>query len=450
MSSAAKPVQPSRRLVLIGGTGRVGSAIARVLRASHPHLPIVILGRHRQRAQALIDDLEATGSGLAAFSPFDLRQPIGLAELLQAHDLVVNAAGPFQRSPPVVLSYCVAAQCDYVDISDDLTYSAKAIAQFGPAAALTGLKAITTTGPFPGVSNVMAAWLGAEEAEEVQFRYYVAGTGGAGPTVVTTTYMLSMEPMLEYVRGQRRYATSMTAQEWVEFGGHVGLRPTYHFALPEVSTIHSNFSVPTVSSKFGLAPDCWNWLTWFYAAFLWWAMKEQSRVERIVAASMPAIRYVDQLVGSAIGIQVRVKLRPGQAPDPRCPWHVLTFTAPDSMQCISVAAAAFVQEVLDQREGVKSGVNWPEVAIQEPGGRERLLQRVKKGWAEGGGEWRVEWRADANGGVGGRWWWNVSSALSVLLRLLPGGRAVGAYIPMVSRFMGDMDKDGSRYAYRST
>ena len=53
-----------------------------------------------------------------------------------------------------------------------------------------------------------------------------------------------MKPMLSFVQGQPRYATSMTQQEWVDFGGHVGLRPTYHFTLPEVYTIHSNFSVP--------------------------------------------------------------------------------------------------------------------------------------------------------------------------------------------------------------
>ena len=443
MSSSSDTRRP-RRLIIVGGTGRVGSAMARVLHSAHPTLPIVICGRQRERATALLSELSTSSptANLASFFRFDLQHPSTLSTLLTPHDLVINAAGPFQDSAPVLVPLCVAAHCDYIDISDDHAYSHKAIQDHGPSAIAAGVKAITTTGPFPGISNVMAAWLGAEHAEEVQFRYYVAGTGNAGPSVVTTTYLLSMYPMLSFVQGTPRYSTSMTHEEWVDFGGHVGLRPTYHFTLPEVRTIHDTFHVPSVSSKFGLAPAAWCYLTWFYATFLWWAMRDKPRVERIVTASMPTIRWVDTLVGSAMGIEVRVKLQPQHRPQLDKAWHVLTFTAPDSMQCISVAAAAFVDELIEHRADVAEGISWPEVAIQGQPGRERLLHRVRKAWEAGGGEWREQWRADANGGVRGRWWWNVSSLLSVLLRMVPGGRALGGYIPMVGRFMHEMDVIG--------
>ena len=172
-------------------------------------------------------------------------------------------------------------------------------------------------------------------------------------------------------------------------------------------------------------------------------MTKQSRVERIVTASMPIIRWIDQLVGSAMAIQVRVKLKPCERHQQDKPWHVITFTAPDSMYCISVAAAAFVEELIDRRAEVKDGVHWPEVAIQDQHSRERLLRRVRQAWTAGGGEWREEWKADANGGVRGKWWWNVSSLLSVLLRGFPGGKRFGRHIPMVGRFIQEMDVTGT-------
>ena len=180
-----------RRLIFIGGTGRVGSAIARVVHSSHPELPIIICGRNRERAMDLVSELcsSTATDNLASFFNFDLRHPSTLSTLLAPYDLVVNAAGPFQGSTPVIVPLCVSYQCDYVDISDDFSYSHAAIRDYGSSASAAGIKAITTTGPFPGISNVMAAWLGAETAEEVQFRYYVAGTGGAGATVVTTTLL---------------------------------------------------------------------------------------------------------------------------------------------------------------------------------------------------------------------------------------------------------------------
>ena len=88
----------------------------------------------------------------------------------------------------------------------------------GEAAAAAGVPAITTAGIYPGVSNVMAAHMislargeydkdfkyldapteGEIKAQRVLYSYYTAGSGGAGPTILNTTFLLAGEDVVAY------------------------------------------------------------------------------------------------------------------------------------------------------------------------------------------------------------------------------------------------------------
>jgi len=142
------------------------------------------------------------------------------------------------------------------------------------------------------------------------------------------------------------------------------------------------------------------------------------------------LRYIDRVVGSSMALQVRVR------PSRLSRWRVVCYTARDSITATAIGAAAFAQELIDHRAAVPAGVWFPEQAVCGVEQRRRFLQRARAAWeCVDGGEWR-EWEAqDASSGVKGRWWWNVCSVLSVLLPLLPGGRVIGSWIPMVGRFM---------------
>jgi saccharopine dehydrogenase-like NADP-dependent oxidoreductase len=72
-------------------------------------------------------------------------------------DLVIHAAGPFQRrESTAVLRACIAAGTPYVDVCDDLEHSCLTKALHEDAVA-AGVPCVTTAGIYPGVSNVMAA-----------------------------------------------------------------------------------------------------------------------------------------------------------------------------------------------------------------------------------------------------------------------------------------------------
>ena len=45
----------------------------------------------------------------------------------------------------------------------------------------------------------------------------------------------------------------------VDFGVGVGRRSVYLYNLPEVASGHAVLRVPSVSARFGTAPEPWNW-----------------------------------------------------------------------------------------------------------------------------------------------------------------------------------------------
>ena len=88
-----------------------------------------------------------------------------------------------------------------------------------------GIPAITTAGIYPGVSNVMAAELvhaarseNAGEPERLRFFYYTAGTGGAGPTILTTSFLLLAEDVIAYNKGEEIKLKPYSGALSIDFG----------------------------------------------------------------------------------------------------------------------------------------------------------------------------------------------------------------------------------------
>ena len=74
-------------------------------------------------------------------------------------DLVVHTAGPFQRKGVCsVLQAAIRRKVPYLDVCDDTSYAKMARGMAGEAQA-AGVPCITTGGIYPGVSNVMAAYM---------------------------------------------------------------------------------------------------------------------------------------------------------------------------------------------------------------------------------------------------------------------------------------------------
>lgn len=103
---------------------------------------------------------------------------------------MIHCAGPFHKQNASVLKLCIELGVNYIDVSDHPSFTCKAIALRAKAEA-AGITAIVNTGIFPGISNSMVRRdiEQLDQANAVHLSYVVGGSGGAGVTVMRSTFL---------------------------------------------------------------------------------------------------------------------------------------------------------------------------------------------------------------------------------------------------------------------
>ncbi|CAD6343749.1 unnamed protein product [Miscanthus lutarioriparius] len=351
-AQAQRRSKPSRtaRVLVLGGTGRVGGSTATALSRLRPDLGILVGGRNREKGESVAAKL----GGQSEFVHVDTRDAGMLEQALQGVDLVVHTAGPFQRAEEcTVLQAAISTKTPYIDVCDDTDYSWRTKG-FHEQAKAAGVPAITTAGIYPGVSNVMAAELVHAarsengEPERLRFFYYTAGTGGAGPTILATSFLLLGEDVIAYNKGEEIKLKPYSGALNIDFGKGVRKKNVYLLNLPEVKSAFKILGVPT--------------------EFL----RDRNKVQKLVQSVDPLVRAVDGIAGRACLYESRLGL---------FKWRILLdYLLIKSYLCKSVgfATAAFALAVLEGN--TQPGVWFPE----EPEGipieaRKLLLERASQG-----------------------------------------------------------------------
>ncbi|KAG4138309.1 hypothetical protein ERO13_D07G126700v2 [Gossypium hirsutum] len=363
------------RVLVLGGTGRVGGSTATALSKLCPDLRIVVGGRNREKGPAMV----ATLGKNSEFAEVNINNKDSLEAALSDVDLVVHAAGPFQQSQKcTVLEAAIETQTAYLDVCDDTNYAFRA-KSFKDRAVDANISAITTGGIYPGVSNVMAAELvhaarseSKTEPDRLRFSYYTAGSGGAGPTILATSFLLLGEEVVAYNKGQKIKLKPFTGMLNVDFGKGIGKRDVYLLNLPEVRSAHEILEVPTVSARFGTAPFFWNWgmeamTNLLPAEFL----RDRSKVQQLVEWFDPLVRAVDGIAGERVSMRVDLECTNGRS-------TLALFSHRRLSVAVGNATAAFAVAILEG--STQPGVWFPEepegIAVEA---REELLKRAAEG-----------------------------------------------------------------------
>ncbi|WCJ36854.1 Saccharopine dehydrogenase [Euphorbia peplus] len=363
------------RVLVLGGTGRVGGSTAIALSKLCPDLRILIAGRNREKGAAMVDKL----GNNSEFVEVDIDSVSSLQAALSDVDLVVHAAGPFQQAAKCsVLEAAIGTKTAYVDVCDDTSYSLRAKA-FHSKALAANIPAITTAGIYPGVSNVMAAELvraarteSKGDPERLRFYYYTAGTGGAGPTILATSFLLLGEDVVAYNKGEKIKLKPYSGMINIDFGKGIGKRDVYLLNLPEVQSVHDILGVPTVSARFGTSPFFWNWgMVAMTSIFPQEVLKDRSKVNELVELFDPVVRALDGFAGERVSMRVDLECTDGHN-------RISIFSHKNLSVSVGNSTAAFVLAVLEG--STQPGVWFPEepegIAIEA---REILLQRAAEG-----------------------------------------------------------------------
>ena len=271
---SASPACALRSVLVVGGNGRVGASTVRWLHklAAAEDLPLELCigGRRRDSFDAAAARLARQGVADVSFVPLDLEEPATLGAAVAGRSLVVHTAGPFQqREDPALLQACIEAGVPYCDVCDELLLSRNAKA-LGEQAVAAGVPAVLSCGIWPGVrsgarwappsagaspvsrrapylpiSGQVSALMAAEaverlggngSCERLEFSFFTAGTGGAGPTIVSATFLLLCTPVATYQGGRLVELEPWTERRLADFGEGIGERECYLLDNPDVPT----------------------------------------------------------------------------------------------------------------------------------------------------------------------------------------------------------------------
>ncbi|BAZ28562.1 saccharopine dehydrogenase [Cylindrospermum sp. NIES-4074] len=292
------------RVLILGGRGRIGSSVAQDL-LTHTQAQITITGRSPETGKAV----SLSSGGREQFLVLDLVEVDRLRDAIANSDLVIHCAGPFHYRDTNVLETCIQQGVNYVDVSDHRSYTSKAL-NYHQQAADAGVTAIINTGIFPGISNslVRQAIEQFDKAEKIHLSYLVSGSGGAGTTVMRTTFLGLQHPFEAWINGKWQLIKPYTDRETINFPPPYGLSGVYWFDMPETFTLpHAFPSVKTVITKFGSVPDFYNHLTWIAAhIFPKWLMQRYSMIEFLSHVSHFMTDVTNRFSG--IGVTVRAEV----------------------------------------------------------------------------------------------------------------------------------------------
>ncbi|MDJ0575660.1 MAG: saccharopine dehydrogenase NADP-binding domain-containing protein [Xenococcaceae cyanobacterium MO_234.B1] len=244
-----------KKVLVIGGCGRIGSSVAQDI-ANHTDAEVIVTGRNPN----------ITVKSPLKFLSLDLADKPALKEAITDVDLVVHCAGPFHHRDGRVLENCIDLGINYLDISDHRSFYERVI-KYQNKARASGVTAILNTGIFPGISNSMVKQ-GSEQfdtPQKIHLSYIVAGSGGAGVTVMRTTFLGLRKQFDAWIDGKWQKVLPYTEREVIEFPKPYGKTGVYWFDVPETYTFADSFPVETVITKFGSVPDFYNHLTWITA-----------------------------------------------------------------------------------------------------------------------------------------------------------------------------------------
>eukprot|EP00967_Tisochrysis_lutea_P027858 scaffold32374_cov31-Tisochrysis_lutea.AAC.2 len=286
---ASATVRAPWSALVVGGSGRVGGSTVRWLHELSQRegggLSVAVGGRSAasfERAQQRLARQGVPASALhfvrmdAELSVDDLR------EIVRGRAIVAHTAGPFQgRRDPTLLRACLAEGVAYVDVCDEWELARLAKEELHQVAIDAEVPAVTAAGIWPGASALMAAEAtsklgGPGACKQLDLSFFTAGTGNAGPTIVSATFLLLCQGALTYVDGREERKEPWTERRDVDFGPGVGRRAGWLLDNPDVPTCHRALGVPSVASRFGTAPMPWNYC---------------ARLMRSPTSELPSLRF---------------------------------------------------------------------------------------------------------------------------------------------------------------
>lgn len=247
-----------KRIVVLGGSGAVGSVAVRTLAASRRFAGIVIADADERRARGMIAEMPEAG---LSFEAVDATDPAAVRRIVRGADVVLNCVGPFYRSVRTVLDAVIDCGVDYVDICDDVDVTLE-ILGWDERARGAGITAVIGMGASPGATNLLARFAAErllDRTDSIDIFHTHGGEPTEGPGVIAHRFHCMTIDIPMFLDGELR-----TVRYFGEDG--IALRQTFDFPCvgkgvpifpyphPEQVTLPRFLDVRRVTNKGSVLP----------------------------------------------------------------------------------------------------------------------------------------------------------------------------------------------------
>lgn len=290
-------------ILIIGGSGEFGSRLVRRLDAAGHS--VLVGGRSVARATALC-------SGLMRARPVrvDRNASAGLTIARERPELVIDAAGPFQRSDYRVAEACVAMRVPYLDLADGRAFVG-GIGALDVSARAAGVPVISGASSVPALSGAVVRHLAASMArvDRVDIVIATSNRASAGESVARAILSYVGQPIRLW--DGARWVTGYGWQAMQRFTARInGALPVRNrlVALADVpdldGLVHSLPGHPAVRFHAGTELSVQMLALWLLGWLVRWRVVRS--LDRWAAWLMPIYRAMRRFGGDRSAMQVTV------------------------------------------------------------------------------------------------------------------------------------------------
>ncbi len=228
------------RVVVLGGSGTVGSVAVRTLVSFGDFNEVVIADINYEEAQKRANEI---GSKVCRSVRVDATDPKLIKEVIKGADIIVNCTGPFYKLGPIVLRAVIESSINYVDVCDDYD-ATRLLLEMDKDAKDAGITALIGMGSSPGIANLLVKFCADHMLDEVDAIDILHAHGGEpteGPAVVAHRIHSILADIPMYLDGKFTTVkyfeeSGMALEEDIDF--HLlGTYRCYPYPHPETITL---------------------------------------------------------------------------------------------------------------------------------------------------------------------------------------------------------------------
>jgi hypothetical protein len=236
----------SRRVLVIGGYGTFGAAIARRL-SREPNIALIIGGRSEGKARTLADELKAEWLAI------DVPRTIDAGLEAARPNIVIHTSGPFQTQGYDVAEACIRHACHYIDLADARAFVAN-IVRLDETARAAGVLIVSGASSLPALTSAIVDRYREEFSTLESLDYGIATAQRTNRGLATSEAVLSYagKAFTTLIDGVESQVYGWQSLRWRKFPG-LGWRALGNCDVPDLALFHDRYpGLKTIRFQAGL------------------------------------------------------------------------------------------------------------------------------------------------------------------------------------------------------